>query len=299
MNRIFLVSLLIISSIGLFYYGGRSYIRSKSSAPIEIVSLHRAVAVKSEKEVNRLESKTLVTHPPPRTEKQQHSPVALNQKIASEAPPATVSTLLHDLKTTQDEAESGRITLELLNLLESEQVQGRQEAFNLLLTMKDHVRGENLQEVFKRMHQFGEEGGNEALVDSFVNRKDLEGQNRVRLLSYVDPAFPLGTEAVEQLTEAYQANQEEGARQGIVQALARAGNEEGVAWIINRAQRSTEFSEWEMMINSLAFSQSPTAFDYLHTTLNTLVPEAPMYKEHMEILRQAIRNTEQQQEDRQ
>jgi hypothetical protein len=149
------------------------------------------------------------------------------------------------------------------------------------------------------MQQFGEEGGNDALVDSFVNRKELEGQNRSRLLSYLDPGVPLGAQAVGQLTKVYQENQEQGARQGIVHALARAGDEDGAAWIIDRAKQAVEFSEWEMMINSLAFSTSPAAFDYLHTTLNTLVPESPMYKEHMEILRQAIKNTQQQQESRQ
>jgi hypothetical protein len=285
--------------IALLYYGGRGYFNAKSSVQTEPSPSNGFPVEKTVTAGYRLENTSPVVSPSPGTAKQHQSSVPQTQKTSTEESIRPVAVLLDDLKTTRDEATSHQITLELLNLLESDQIHSRQEAFQLLLTMKDFVHGENLQEVFKRMQQFGEEGGNDALVDSFVNRKELEGQNRSRLLSYLDPGVPLGAQAVGQLTMVYQENQEQGARQGIVHALARAGDEDGAAWIIDRAKQAVEFSEWEMMINSLAFSTSPAAFDYLHTTLNTLVPESPMYKEHMEILRQAIKNTQQQQESRQ
>jgi len=295
-NRFFLITLTMVGFIALLYYGGRSFLKSELPAQsVQSAAPEVAVVRKAVKESVRSGQENPVVAP---VANAASSP-SLSDGRGVQPSQRTAAQLLQALKAGQDDEASRETTLELLNLLESDQVQSRQEAFEILLAMKDRVQGENLQEVFKRMHHFGEEGGNTVIVDSFLNRKDVDGHNRTRLLSYLDPAYPLDPEAVGQLAEAYQGSQDEGLRQGIVHAMARAGDEEGAAWIIDRANQSGEFSEWETMINSLAFSESETAFNYLHKTLNTLVPESPTYKEHMEILRQAISNLDRQRASRQ
>jgi hypothetical protein len=190
-----------------------------------------------------------------------------------------------------EESESREIVqqaIEILrHLLHVEMQENRAAAYAILLRMKDMVQGEDLQSVFKDLAGFADLGGNEVIVKAALLDASLTAPEQARLLTYVDRRYPLQPETVDLLARAYE-NAGDMLRPLIARTLAMAGDEAGVAWVVDRANGSASFSEWQFMIETLSVSQSRIAFDYLHTLLNNLAPEGPRYQEQMEIVRQAI-----------
>jgi hypothetical protein len=227
----------------------------------------------------------------------QRAPEGREEVTPEESPAATDIIEMQSLDSEQllriiEEGGNEEIVhqaIEILrHILQSEMHDNRAAAYGILLRLKDMVKGEDMQSVFKEFASFADLGGNDVIVKSALLDAALTVQDQVRLLTYVDHQYPLQPQTVELLARTYENAPDDQLPPLIARTLAMAGEEAGVAWVMDKANSSSSFSEWQLMISSLAVSQSITAFDYLHKLLNDLAPDAPMYNEQMEIVRQAI-----------
>lgn len=165
----------------------------------------------------------------------------------------------------------------------------RENTLQNLTDVKDAVKGEDRQFIFKAFHQYADLGANDTILASVLD-DDVEASSndRARMLSYIDPAHPLTEESTDRLIEAYEYGQDRELHPSLLSTLAAAGGERGVTWIIDRLQAGVEEEGWPVMVGALADSGSPLAMDYLNESLNELALEGPEAESRREVLRQGI-----------
>ena len=160
-------------------------------------------------------------------------------------------------------------------------------ALQMLNDMKAAVQGEDQQFVLKALHDFAEEGGNEAIVDTFFkSASDTNTVDRFRMLTYLDPKYPLSERTTDRLANAYLGLEEE-LRPALLDTLATACGDWGVSWIIDLLNEDEQGAEWEMMVSYLGRSGSHLSLDYLNHLLNNL-SDSDADEESKEQVRQAI-----------
>ncbi|MDY7032861.1 MAG: hypothetical protein SVY10_13255 [Thermodesulfobacteriota bacterium] len=156
---------------------------------------------------------------------------------------------------------------------------------DLLFDIKDNVQEEDQQFLLKAMHNFADLGGNEAIVDSFFKSKNHETEvDRYRMLSYLDPMYPLDENTVDRLTEAYIGEKNTELSLAILDTIGTVCGEQGISWIIDRAYVTDDQKEWDLIIGVLGRSDSQLALNWLNEFLNEGIDDAT----RREKIRQAI-----------
>lgn len=213
-----------------------------------------------------------------------------------EAAPAegmlTVDELLWRIADDPETTESRRrqYVLHLLDELR-EGAYDDAERLAALSRTKDTVDGETQQMICKELARLATAGGNDYLVDSFLNRPDtMNGIDAMRLLSYLDSAYPLSTDAVERLAGAYVSLAGTELGPVVLRALADAGGTAGVAWIIDRGSREVATGEWLNLLDALGHSANPAAKEALHALLNDLAANGESDNEMARMVRSYLRN---------
>ena len=165
----------------------------------------------------------------------------------------------------------------------------RDIAFQNLYDVKDFIQGEDQQFVLKALHHYADLGGNEAIVETFLDdESNALSVDRFRMLSYLDPANPLSVQSTGRLIDVFEDGQDEELRAPLINAIATAGGEEGMDWIMYSLDAGVEDETWEMMVKALSLSESPEVFDYMNKLLNKLVLEGSEVEPKREILRQIM-----------
>ena len=163
-------------------------------------------------------------------------------------------------------------------------------ALQTLIEIKDFVEAENQQSVLKELNQLADIGGNEAIVDSFFNAEpDISDINRLRMLTYLDPKYPLGEESVMQLETMYMDGQNQELGPAILNTLAESCGEKGVSWIAEKIYAEPDIDKQNLLIDALGRSKSELTDNYLHKLLDDFNETNYGTEESKEHLRQLIR----------
>jgi len=178
----------------------------------------------------------------------------------------------------------------LARVNEAEHAGNRDEAFDILLTLKDTATDEDLQTILKKMYDYADKGGNEIIMQVFFTSQDLSEGQKFRMLTYINPDYPLNQQNVNLLQQEFDQIKNYELRRTIASTLAMTGGESGVKWLTRKADNAADYTEWTMLIDDLSLTQSEDALQYLHEALNTLAEASPEYEVHREKLREAIHN---------
>lgn len=150
--------------------------------------------------------------------------------------------------------------------------QDREKAFADLVEIKDELKGEDLHSAMKEMHQFGDMGGNDVLIDTFLNlTSEVSSHDKMRILSYVNPENKIKENQLSSLADAYERNSNEESSGVILMTISKAGGDFGAKLIIDMIDPQKKDETYVRKIKALGLSESPMANDYLHQTLNELV----------------------------
>ncbi|MFH2091674.1 MAG: hypothetical protein ABIJ31_04850 [Pseudomonadota bacterium] len=146
------------------------------------------------------------------------------------------------------------------------------QAFNALIAIKDDLTGEDLQSAMKQMHQLSDIGGNEVLVDTFLDvYSPLTDHDKLRILSYINPEHKLSEKHLYSLSDAYFNESVPGASEVILMTVSQAGGDLGAQLIIDIMQSESNDEKYIQQATALGLSDSTVAFDYLNQKLNELV----------------------------
>jgi hypothetical protein len=169
------------------------------------------------------------------------------------------------------------------------------EDFDILVSIKDEMTGEKQQSVLKLMGAMGSEAANEAIVDTFSKTFDeADTQNLTRMLSYLDPQYPLDDASAHRLMMLYDHAHDEELSLAIINALAVNGNDASVDWIVAQAESEDNITQELSMLSALGQSKSQEALKYLNQRLNDLVRDEDATAENKEHLRHTILNLKKQ-----
>jgi len=147
----------------------------------------------------------------------------------------------------------------------------KEKAFTALIEIKDELKGEDLHSALKQMHQLSDVGGNDVLIDTFLNLFiPLDGQDRSRILSYINPEHELSKFQLQSLSNAYLAEEIPEASEVVLITISQAGGDEGAQILIDMIDSETNDAKYTGQVTALGYSDSPVAFDYLNQTLNEL-----------------------------
>lgn len=150
--------------------------------------------------------------------------------------------------------------------------QDREKAFAGLVEIKDELKGEALHTAMKEMYQFGDMGGNDVLIDIFLNlTSDMTQLDRMRILSYINPENKIKENHLSSLAETYERNRNDESYGIILMTISRAGGDLGAKLIIDMINPQKKDETYVREIRALGLSESPVAKEYLHQTLNELV----------------------------
>jgi len=191
-------------------------------------------------------------------------------------------------KNDVDDSEQDAFETLFAMVEEAERLEDRDTALELLLALMEVTSGEDLQSVLKKMAEYVDEGGNEAIMEAFFSSEELAEIERFRMLSYINPDYSLSEESIVRLQNTYDQVEEKELQHEIVNVLAVAGGEDTVSWLIGKADSAADYTEWSNMIGSLRLTGSVDALQYLHESLNNLSPGSPEYEMHRQELRDAI-----------
>lgn len=176
---------------------------------------------------------------------------------------------------------------------EAEHFGDREVALGLLLALKDVTVGENLQSVLKKLSDYADIGGNEAIMDIFLTPDLLSEGERFRTLTYINPDVPLSSQHINKLQNSYDQADSRELRGTIAHTLAVAGGEDGVNWLINRADNAVDYADWSKYVDDLSLSRSDNAFQYFHESLNNFSSGGADYEMYRQKLRDAINSISQ------
>jgi hypothetical protein len=150
--------------------------------------------------------------------------------------------------------------------------QDREKAFTGLVEIKDELKGEALHTAMKEMYQFGDMGGNDVLIDTFLNlTSDVSPHDKMRILSYINPESKIKEKQLSSLAEAYGKNSKDESSGVILMTISRAGGDFGAKLIIDMINPQKKDETYVQEIRALGLSDSAVAKGYLHETLNELV----------------------------
>lgn len=107
-------------------------------------------------------------------------------------------------------------------------------ACQILLEVKDVLKGEDLQSVLKVLSRLTDEKGNEAILETFFSKsKEVTPIERFRMLTYLNPRYPLSGRDVDHLVQAYQEEKDVQVRRALLKTLGTVCGDEGIAELIN------------------------------------------------------------------
>jgi hypothetical protein len=163
------------------------------------------------------------------------------------------------------------------------------EDFDILVSIKDEMSGEKQQSVLKFLGAMGSEAANEAIVDTFSKTFDeADPRNLTRMLSYLDPQYPLDDASADGLMMLYDHAHDEELSLAIINAVATNGNDASVAWIVAQTESAANITQELSMLSALGQSNSQEALKYLNQRLNDLVRDEDATEENKEQLRHTI-----------
>ena len=167
-------------------------------------------------------------------------------------------------------SQTNRVEHILKQLREDED---KEKAFTQLVEMKDELKGEALHSAMKAMYEFSDIGGNDILIDTFLNlTNDIPIRDRMRILSYVNPENKIKENHLLSLSDAYEnTSGEEESSEIILMTISRAGGDLGAQLIIDMINPQKKDETYVQQIKALSMSESSLANDYLNQTLNELV----------------------------
>ncbi len=172
------------------------------------------------------------------------------------------------------------------------------EAFNTLIDIKDKVEGENRQSVLKALMPFADQGSNKAIIETFLLAQEIAPSEKFRMLTYIDPRYPLSSGTVLSLTNSYQSESSKEVQQELLTVLSSSGGDYGNSWIIENITPPTGSEDWLILVDTLGRSNSPTAFQHLHSLLNEYsaieTEETPEKQRLLAAIKQLQDNMEQQ-----
>lgn len=146
------------------------------------------------------------------------------------------------------------------------------KAFNALIAIKDELTGEDLQSALKQMHQLSDIGGNEVLLDTFLDiLTPLTDHEKLRILSYINPEHKLPENYLYSLSDAYLNESVPGASEVILMTISQAGGDLGAQLLIDIMESESNDKKYIQQATVLGLSDSTVAFDYLNQKLNELV----------------------------
>jgi len=163
------------------------------------------------------------------------------------------------------------------------------EARAMLIDLKDKVIGEERHAVLKALISFADQGGNEAIIESFMlTGQEVPADERGRMLSYVNSSNPLSTDTVARLSNFYLNEADQELRRSLLEVLVASGGEQGTTWIIENADAPVGTDEWFMRVDALSRSNSQQAYQHLHELMNELAATEPGESKERRVLHDAI-----------
>ncbi len=163
------------------------------------------------------------------------------------------------------------------------------QALDIIVELKDETEGEERQFLLKQLARYADIGANDILIETFLNEPQQGSAIEAsRILTYLDPTYPLSPEWTRNLEQAYDAEQSETVRQTLLGTIAQMGGSEGVSWMLDRMDNSNDQQEWETLLNALASSGSMDAFQGLGEMLNELQAVEPEETPSKRLLREAM-----------
>lgn len=172
-------------------------------------------------------------------------------------------------KTLQEDLQAKKVE-SIMNRFQEDQ--NRAKAFSDLVQIKDELKGEALHTAMKEMYQFGELGGNDILIEAFLDPSiDISNHDRMRILSYINPESKISESQLSSLADVYENNVYPESSGILLTAISRAGGDLGAKLIIDMINPQQKDEIYIQAINALGLSGSPAANDYLNQTLNELV----------------------------
>lgn len=169
-----------------------------------------------------------------------------------------------------------------------------EQTFNDIAQIQNDLTGETLHTALKKIAELDLEDAKQMLIDIFLDQfnPELTDQDKHRILTYINTDFPLTTEQLDALTEAYAENILTEANNEILIVIATTGWDDGAAFLIDLAESENDFDHYVAQLTALGQSKSIVALDYLHQTLDILIQEeeASQDVEMIEIVRSLIIN---------
>lgn len=151
------------------------------------------------------------------------------------------------------------------------------------------LKGEALQSALKNMNQHADKGGNDRIIEAFIDRRDVESEiERYRMLSYLNPDYPLSKQTTQDLMTEYDEIDDEMLKSSILNILASTCGKKGISFVIDQLNTSATMEEWKGVLEILSRSGSEDALASLHVLLNRLAKNNKATEEQKEAVRQAI-----------
>jgi hypothetical protein len=172
-------------------------------------------------------------------------------------------------KTLQEDRQAELVDL-IINRFREDQ--NREKAFSDLVQIKDKLKRETLHTAMKEMYQFGDIGGNDILIETFLDPlNEISDHDRMRILSYINPEYTISESRLLSLVDVYKNNVYPGSSGFFLTTISLAGGDFGAKLIIDMINPQQKDEIYVQAINALGLSDSPAARDYLNQTLNELV----------------------------
>ena len=149
-----------------------------------------------------------------------------------------------------------------------------------LMALQSQFSGESLQFLLKAVSQFPFLGGNDAILEAFLSNTDEPGIERIRMLSYLNPSSVLTHEELDDLIRVSREEDSLDVRQAIRDAIATAGGDAGVHWLLNELGSIESRDELIGAIDVLGQTGSREAFDHLHRLMNSHLQD-PEINQHI------------------
>ena len=163
---------------------------------------------------------------------------------------------------------------------EFETDQDQEKAIAAVNSIKENLHGENLQRAMKLIGQLGDAGGNDALVETFLDPYSaISDQERLRILSYLDPEYGLSEYYLKELSDVYYSGYIEGGTNMVLMTIASSGGDQGAELLIEMADAENDEDKYRQILTAISRSGAETAMDYLHRELDRLAGEDIEYQD--------------------
>ena len=185
-----------------------------------------------------------------------------------------------DVQELNEMILGGRCAEQAFNELLRRANEGDEGAAIGLMALQSQFSGESLQFLLKAVSQFPLLGGNDAILEAFLSNTDEPGIERIRMLSYLNPSSVLTYEELDNLIRVSREEDSLVVRQAIRDAIATAGGDAGVHWLLNELGSIESRDELIGAIDVLGQTGSREAFDHLHRLMNSHLQD-PEINQHI------------------